>query len=165
VAAALACAVLLGGAGVPPVGSAPGPGQDWADVGMTAGYDAPAKRWDAGHRGVDLAAAPGDPVVTPAAGTVSFTGSVAGRPTVSIEVGGGWRTTLEPVEASVKRGEKVRAGQRLGTVARGGHCDGRCVHWGLRAGSGRDERYRDPRTLVADTRPSVLWIDASTPPR
>lgn len=132
---------------------------------MLRDYDPPEVKWQAGHRGVDLRAAPGDEVVAPAAGTVSFAGSVGGRPTVAIEVGGGWRTTLEPVTASVDVGDEVGAGTVIGVVARGGHCDGRCVHWGLRAGRGGDERYRDPRTLVADLRPSVLYIDAHTPPR
>lgn len=158
-------ALAAAAAGVPPVGRAPAPGAGWESVGLLEGYDAPEQRWKPGHRGVDLAAPTGTAVVAPAEGTVSFVGSVAGRPTVSIEMGGGWRTTLEPVEASVAVGDAVRAGQAIGTVAAGGHCSGRCVHWGLRAGHGRDERYRDPRTLVQDRRPSVLWIDANTPPR
>ncbi|WP_394160095.1 murein hydrolase activator EnvC family protein [Galactobacter valiniphilus] len=158
-------ALVAAAAGFPPVGQAPAPGDSWEGVGMLADYDTPERRWEAGHRGVDLAAGAGEPVVAPAAGTVSFVGSVAGRPTVAIEVGGGWRTTLEPVEASVSVGDAVRAGQAIGTVATGGHCSERCVHWGLRAGHGRDERYRDPRTLVQDRRPSVLWIDEKTPPR
>lgn len=162
---ALLSVLVLCGAGVPPVGHAPPPGDSWESVGMLRDYDPPEVRWDAGHRGVDLSASPGDTVVAPAAGTVSFVGSVAGRPTIAIEVGGGWRTTLEPVDASVKVGDNVTAGSPLGVVGRGGHCDGQCVHWGLRAGHGNDERYRDPRTLVADLRPSVLYIDAHTPPR
>lgn len=158
-------ALALLAAGVPPVGKAPPPGGSWESVGMTGDYDAPQQRWQAGHRGVDLQASRGDPVVAPAHGVVSFVGSVGGRPTVAIEVGGGWRTTLEPVEASVKKGQRVRAGQNIGTVSGGGHCDGSCVHWGLRSGKGREEHYRDPRTLVQNREPSVLWIDAATPPR
>ncbi|MDR2255024.1 MAG: M23 family metallopeptidase [Arthrobacter sp.] len=161
----LSAAALTAAAGVPPVGRAPAPGTAWESVGMVADYDAPERRWDAGHRGVDLAAAEGDTVVAPADGVVSFAGTVAGRPTVSIEVGGGWRTTLEPVAPSVAAGDAVRAGSIVGTVSRGGHCSARCVHWGLKSGHGRKERYRDPRTLAQDRRPSVLWIDEHTPPR
>ncbi|RKW70738.1 M23 family peptidase [Galactobacter caseinivorans] len=158
-------ALALLAAGVPPVGQPPPAGGSWESVGMTRDYDAPQQRWEAGHRGVDLKAGRGDPVVAPSDGVVSFVGSVGGRPTIAIEVGGGWRTTLEPVAASVKEGQVVSAGQRIGTVRGGGHCDGSCVHWGLRSGKGREEHYRDPRTLVQNREPSVLWIDAVTPPR
>ncbi|MGO2632734.1 MAG: M23 family metallopeptidase [Galactobacter sp.] len=131
---------------------------------MTQDFDPPAVRWNAGHRGVDLTAAQDAEVVAPAAGTVSFAGSVAGRPTVSIEVGGGWRTTLEPVSTELKKGDRVSVGQVVGTVETGGHCSGTCVHWGLVSGSGHSSTYRDPRTLVADLRPSVLYRDRNTPP-
>ena len=152
-------------AGVPPVGSAPAPGQSWESVGMSRGYDAPAKRWEAGHRGVDLKATTGTPVLAPANGRVYHVGIVAGRPVLTIEVGGGWRTTLEPVSSELRIGDTVRAGQAVGVTASGGHCAGTCLHWGLRSGKGREEIYRDPRSLVEDRRPSVLWIDAATPPR
>ena len=51
-------------------------------------FDPPARRWLPGHRGVDLAAEPYSPVLSPADGTVSFAGAVAGRPVVSIDHGG-----------------------------------------------------------------------------
>ncbi|WP_291277842.1 M23 family metallopeptidase [Galactobacter sp.] len=157
-------AVTASAHGVPPVGRAPAPGESWEEVGMVKDFDPPDVRWNAGHRGVDLRAAPGTEVVAPAAGTVSFAGSVAGRPTVAITVGGGWRTTLEPVSTELKKGDRVSAGQVVGTVANGGHCSGSCVHWGLVSGSGHGSTYRDPRTLVADLRPSVLYRDRTTPP-
>lgn len=157
-------ALGLVAAGVPPVGSAPAPGGSWTDVGMSAPFDPPAQRWQAGHRGVDLKAAKGDAVVAPHDGVVVFAGSVGGRPTVAIEVGGGWRTTLEPVTASVRKGQRVASGQKVGTVAGGGHCDGSCLHWGLRSGDGKEQVYKDPRMLVENREPSVLWVDLVTPP-
>jgi murein DD-endopeptidase MepM/ murein hydrolase activator NlpD len=110
---------------------------------VTRRFDPPAERWNAGHRGVDLAATPGQSVVTTAAGTVVFAGRVAGRPVVVVDHGG-VRTTYEPVRASVRRGQRVSAGAVIGVVARGGHCDGHCLHWGLRRG----ETYLDPLSLL-----------------
>src|SRR5690606_24541989 len=43
---------------------------------VTGPYRAPPHRYGSGHRGIDLAAAPGATVAAPAAGTVSFTGTV-----------------------------------------------------------------------------------------
>src|SRR5690606_5087481 len=69
------------------------------------GWEPPATAYGRGHRGVDLAAAPGAPVRAVAAGRVSFAGRVAGRGVVSVELAGTGdpplRTTYEPVGASV----------------------------------------------------------------
>jgi hypothetical protein len=54
------------------------------------------------------------------------------------------RTTYEPVEASVARGDEVAAGEALGAVEpTGSHCAG-CLHWGLLRG----EVYLDPLSLL-----------------
>ena len=42
-------------------------------------FDAPSPNWNRGHRGVDLAGAPGQPVYAAGAGTVVFAGELAGR--------------------------------------------------------------------------------------
>ena len=76
---------------------------------------------------------PVTPVLAGAAGTVAFAGSVAGRGVVSIDHGS-VRTTYEPVQPQVAVGQRVAAGQPIGRVAAGGHCGGRCLHWGLRQG-------------------------------
>ena len=60
-------------------------------------FDAPTPNWNRGHRGVDLAGSPGQPVYAAAAGTVVFAGELAGRPLVSIAHPGGLRTSYEPV--------------------------------------------------------------------
>jgi murein DD-endopeptidase MepM/ murein hydrolase activator NlpD len=54
-----------------------------------------------GHRGVDLAAVAGAPVLAAGAGTVVFAGTVAGRGVVSVDHSGGLRTTYEPVLPTV----------------------------------------------------------------
>ena len=42
-------------------------------------YDAPAKQWLPGHRGLDLRARPQDAIIAPADGVVAFSGKVAGK--------------------------------------------------------------------------------------
>ncbi|MFJ4979695.1 peptidoglycan DD-metalloendopeptidase family protein [Streptomyces coeruleorubidus] len=113
------------------------------------GWEPPATPYGPGHRGVDLAAAPGTPVRAVAAGRVSFAGRVAGRRVVSVELTGTGepplRTTYEPVAAAVEEGEEVEPGEVIGTVdATGSHCTVTCVHWGLRRG----DTYSDPLSLL-----------------
>jgi murein DD-endopeptidase MepM/ murein hydrolase activator NlpD len=107
------------------------------------GFTAPNHDYGPGHRGVDLAARTGEPVLAAAAGTVAFAGSVAGRGVVSIDHGN-LRTTYEPVAARVRAGQRVELGQPIGQVSGGGHCSGRCLHWGLKQG----KTYSDPLLLL-----------------
>lgn len=113
---------------------------------VVAGFDPPATRWGAGHRGVDLAGHVGQPVRAALAGRVVFAGTLAGRGVVVVDHGG-TRTTYEPVSASVSVGDPVAAGAVIGRLqVFGSHCFPRsCLHWGLIAGR---EDYRDPLTLV-----------------
>lgn len=110
------------------------------------GWEPPATVYAAGHRGVDLAAAPGAPVRAVAAGRVSYAGRVAGRGVVAIALAGtSLRTTYEPVRAEVKVGAEVRAGEEVGRVeSTGSHCPEACVHWGLLDG----ETYLNPLDLL-----------------
>lgn len=112
-------------------------------------WEPPPTPYARGHRGVDLAAAPGAPVRAVAAGRVHFAGRVAGRGVVSVELSGTGtpplRTTYEPVTAAVEKGTEVTAGEVLGTLETGrGHCATTCVHWGLLRG----DTYLDPLTLL-----------------
>ncbi|MFE9775695.1 murein hydrolase activator EnvC family protein [Streptomyces sp. NPDC005931] len=134
------------GTGVPAVG------RTWP-VGVRPrvlrGWEPPATVYGRGHRGVDLAAAPGTPVRAVAAGRVSFAGRVAGRGVVSVELTGTGnpplRTTYEPVTPTMRKGDEVTAGEVIGTVEpNGSHCTAPCVHWGLR----RAAAYLDPLTLL-----------------
>ncbi|MBT2499741.1 M23 family metallopeptidase [Agromyces sp. ISL-38] len=95
-------------------------------------FRAPPTPYAAGHRGIDLEAAAGAVVTAPAAGTVSFAGTVAGRGVVAIDHGDGVVSAIEPVEALVGAGTSVTAGDSIGTVASGGHCASECVHFGVR---------------------------------
>ncbi len=123
---------------------------------VVRGFDPPAQRWLAGHRGVDLAAVPGDIVVAAGAGVVTFAGPVAGRGVVTV-THGDLRTTYEPVTATVDVGDVVAAGDPIGTLAAGaGHCGGypTCLHWGLLRGG----TYLDPLSLLGLSHPVLLPI-------
>ncbi|WP_408649288.1 murein hydrolase activator EnvC family protein [Streptomyces herbicida] len=135
----------------PPAPPAPVPaiGRAWP-VGtrpaVLRGWEPPATPYGPGHRGVDLAAAPGAPVRSVAAGRVSFAGRVAGRGVISVELEGtDLRTTYEPVLPSVKKGDEVAAGEVVGVLEpTGSHCGSACLHWGLLRG----ETYLDPLSLL-----------------
>lgn len=117
-------------------------------------FDAPEQRWSAGHRGVDLVGPPGTAVRAPAAGTVVFVGVVVDRPVLTISHADGLRSSVEPVTATVRRGDRVSAGQVVGRLAaERSHCTpASCLHWGVRLG----QDYVDPLSLILDRRPSVL---------
>jgi murein DD-endopeptidase MepM/ murein hydrolase activator NlpD len=109
------------------------------------GYDPPPQRWLSGHRGVDLAARPGQPVYAAGAGRVGYAGRLAGQGVVTV-LHGALRTTYLPVRPSVRPGEPVALGHRLGSVEDvRGHCGQYlCLHWGLRRGL----TYLDPLSLL-----------------
>ncbi|WP_296666040.1 M23 family metallopeptidase [Demequina sp.] len=106
----------------------------------------PPQRWAAGHRGIDLAAAPYQAVVAPADGIVAFAGPVVGRGVITIDHGGGLISSLEPVENAAAAGTPVGRGEPVAVVAQtAGHCaPATCVHWGVRV----DGAYVDPLDLL-----------------
>jgi murein DD-endopeptidase MepM/ murein hydrolase activator NlpD len=99
---------------------------------ITQGYEAPATRYSAGHRGIDITAQPGSAVFAPADGIVHFAGVVVDRPVLTLEIAGDLLATGEPVESSLAVGTAVHAGDAIGIVASGGHCSGTCLHFGVR---------------------------------
>lgn len=117
---------------------------------VVTAFDAPAVRWQAGHRGVDLDGPVGSAVLAAAAGTVAFAGPVAGKPVVSIRHPDGLLTTYEPVVASVRAGTAVRRGDVIGTLDAGhpGCPVTACLHWGARRGFGSAATYLNPLSLV-----------------
>ena len=115
---------------------------------LSMGFDRPAQNWLPGHRGVDLVGAIGDEVLAAGGGTIFFAGLIAGKGVVVVKHGT-LRTTYEPVIASVTLGERVRAGDVLGTLQPGNsHCANAttvtCLHWGLIRG----KTYLNPLALV-----------------
>lgn len=119
-------------------------------------FAAPPAPWAAGHRGVKLSATPGMPIRTPEAGTVSFSGKVVNREVLSIDHGGGYVSSFEPVDSSLEVGDRVSQGQVVARLARYDDgsfaCDEPCFHWGVRH---RGE-YINPMLLVGPVEPSVL---------
>nr|WP_203694363.1 M23 family metallopeptidase [Catellatospora coxensis] len=117
-------------------------------------FDPPPLPWLPGHRGVDLAADAGTPVLAAGAGTVVYAGVLAGRGVVSVDHPNGLRTTYEPVEPLVEAGDAVSAGTPLGLLAAGhaGCPAAACLHWGLRRGV----VYLDPLAVLGLARVRLL---------
>lgn len=150
---------------VPAGGSVVRPGWDWPLAGrpsVVRPFDPPARPWGPGHRGVDLAGAPGSAVLAAGPGVVAFAGRVAGRGVVSVEHAGGLRTTYEPVTASVVAGTSVGRGTTLGVLDAGhpGCALPACLHWGLR----RDRTYVDPLLLLRPHRVRLKPLTPVNPP-
>jgi murein DD-endopeptidase MepM/ murein hydrolase activator NlpD len=108
-------------------------------------FVAPKTRFGPGHLGVHLRAAPGTPVRAAGDGTVVFAGKVAYSRHIVVRHENGWRTTYSFVASiRVRTGERVRAGEVIGTTGgRGPDHDGTVLHLGLRIG----ETYVDPMQL------------------
>jgi len=118
---------------------------------LTRAFDAPTRDWQSGHRGVDLAGSPGQPVYAAAAGIVVFAGVLADRPVVSVQHAGGLRTSYEPVQAAVRAGQQVDASSGLGRLVTGhaGCPVAACLHWGAMWGPAQRAQYVDPLGLLA----------------
>lgn len=150
-------AAISPGQGSPRAEPVPEPAWSWPlspRPAVLRAFDPPARPWLSGHRGVDIEAAfDGAPLLSPAAGTVSFVGTVVDRPVITIDHGNGLRSSFEPVASSLTAGAAVAEGEVLGQV-QAGHCGPAppCLHWGVRRG----EDYVNPLAFVMDLRPSVL---------
>ena len=108
----------------------------------------PASAYGPGHRGVDLAASAGDAVRAVAVGRVSFVGSVAGTPVVTINHGRE-RSTYQPVTSQLRVGDSVAPGEPIGTLLGSpSHCAGACLHLGRIV----DDDYLDPLELLSSGR-------------
>ncbi|MGY0230745.1 peptidoglycan DD-metalloendopeptidase family protein [Longispora urticae] len=118
------------------------------------GFEPPPAPWLPGHRGVDLAGTPDQPVLSAGPGTVHYSGIIAGVGVVSVLHPNGLLTTYQPVRSSVRAGTGVGAGTALGTLDPGhpGCAAPACLHWGLRRG----RVYLDPLTLVGHGRVRLL---------
>jgi hypothetical protein len=113
---------------------------------VVRGFELPAKAWLPGHRGLDLAGSPGQPVLSATAGIVTYAGQLAGRGVVVITQGP-TRTTYEPVIPTLPTGTPVTPGTTIGHLsAAGTHCPPQpCLHWGYLAGP----QYLNPLSLLS----------------
>lgn len=162
--AVLAVALLLSpSSAVAASGSGPGgepasaPGYPWAwpvpgPRTVVEPFRAPAHEYGPGHRGMDIAARIGEDVRSPADGVVAFRGIVVDRPLITIDHGSGHVTTFEPVDSSLAPGERVKAGQLVGTVDVGGHSARGALHVGVRI----DDAYVNPRPLFGEVPRAIL---------
>ena len=117
-------------------------------------FDQPRDQWSPGHRGVDLLAAVGQPVLSAGDGIVAFSGVVAGRGVLTVQHSDGIRTTYDPVDERVASGTLVHRGTPVGVLSdEPGHCMPlHCLHWGAISG----DAYRDPLSLLGLGRPVLL---------
>lgn len=107
-------------------------------------FEKPEHNWLPGHRGVNLDLETGAEVRAAGSGTVAFAGSVAGRPSISIDHPDGLRSTYTPVFSRVSVGEKVQEGDIIGTLS--APVDGEPgLHWGVL--QGKDD-YLNPLSLL-----------------
>lgn len=121
-------------------------------------FDAPARNWLPGHRGIDIDAPPGSHIVAPASGTITFSGSVGGKNSVSLTLSNGVVLSFEPAISSFPKGTSIEKGATLALVkGHSDHCDSRCVHWGARRGG----NYIDPRTALTTVRIILKPVNSS----
>ncbi len=118
------------------------------DAPIVDAFRAPPANWNAGNRGLEYATEPGTPVAASAAGEVVFAGPVADGLHVVVLHDDGLRTSYSFLAlVGVKRGDKVKQGQTLGTTqAR--------FHFGVRAG----DAYLDPAELFGGGPPEVHLV-------
>ena len=118
----------------------------------------PETPWGAGHRGVDYAVGDTDTLVSPTASVVQFAGLVFGRPVVVLRHGDGLSSEVEPacLAKDISVGHSLQAGEPFGRVcfgAKDGHCEGVCLHWGVRTAT---RGYLSPERFTGELSPSRL---------
>jgi murein DD-endopeptidase MepM/ murein hydrolase activator NlpD len=127
----------------------------WPLVGeIIHGFEGPATAWAAGHRGIDIQAAPGSEVRSPVPGRVTFVGPVAGRGVIVLRTLDDTDVTLEPIEPAVLLGDVVNSGDTVGFL-RGGHLGTNSLHLGLRVAG----EYVDP-TPYLPLQPRIVVYDS-----
>lgn len=134
---------------------------DWPTSSITVlrKFDHLENNWDSGHRGVDLASRPDEQIRAAGPGRIVYAGRVVDNNVISIEHSDGFRTTYQPVKATVKEGDMVQLGDIIGTLD-DGHClVGACLHWGAKRG----DIYYDPLSLLTPEEVRVRLYPVSDP--
>jgi murein DD-endopeptidase MepM/ murein hydrolase activator NlpD len=119
----------------------------WPVVGpVLRAFDPPEDPYGAGHRGIDIAAPAGTPILAPEAGVVTFAGKVGGQLYVTLDHGGGLQSTYSWIGAAeVRKGDVVARGGRVGTTGLG-HPGSTVPH--LHFGVRLDGVYLDPLEVL-----------------
>jgi len=135
------------GAGADSTASNPSGWRRPVDGAVVRPFEEPRSAYGPGHRGVDLAAAPGTAVRAANDGIVSFAGQVGGTVHVTVTHAGNLRTSYSFLSSvAVRVGQGVARGEVVGTTGGSGpDHDGHVLHFGLRIG----DRYVDPMTLFS----------------
>jgi murein DD-endopeptidase MepM/ murein hydrolase activator NlpD len=112
------------------------------------GFDPPQDPYGSGHRGIDIAAPAGTPVLAAESGTVTFAGSVGGELFVTIAHAGGLASTYSWVSSlSVRRDDTVMRGQEIARSGSGhpGALEPPHLHVGVKL----DGEYVDPLAYLS----------------
>ncbi len=128
----------------------------------------PAHPYAAGqHRGIDVGGAAGAPVVAPAAGSVTFSGTVPGSgKTVTVTTPEGLAVTLTHLGSlSVAEGAAVAEGDGVGTIGPSGEPEVQepYLHLGIRV-EANAQGYLDPLSLLPARPAPVAAPSAPTAP-
>lgn len=101
---------------------------------LTARFGQCSSRWAACHTGLDFAAGIGTPIRAVRAGTVTFVGwgGAYGNLTKISHGDGTASWYAHQIKASVSKGERVKAGQRIGYIGATGNVTGPHVHVEIR---------------------------------
>lgn len=148
--AALAVVALVLLAGTPRAAAEPSPVtyRPPVDGPVVDRFRPSASGYGAGNLGVEYATRPGQAVVAAAAGEVVYAGQVGGSLHVVVLHADGVRTSYSFLATiTVARGQRVAAGERVGTAAAS-------VHFGARAG----DAYLDPEVLLGTGPPRVRLV-------
>jgi len=127
----------------------------WPVVGpVIRGYDPPESPYGSGHRGIDIAAPVGTPVVAAAGGVVSFAGPVSGRLFVTVDSESGVMASYSYLSSMrVRKGDAVAQGAVLGGSGTGhAGVTPAHLHFGVRVNG----EYADPMSFL--TAPSVVSL-------
>lgn len=126
-------------------------------------------RYAAGqHRGLDIAAPTGASVLAIVDGRVSYSSQLpdGGQAVTVTSDDGRWLiSNLHLSSRIVRRGELVRAGQRLGRVGTSGRRSADAPHLHLSVRSASPRRYVDPMTLLGKPRLATERMPAASPAR
>jgi len=119
------------------------------------------RRWGKYHDGIDIAAPVGSAVRAAAAGRVVFDRSLSGYGKVIIIFHGNGFSTVyaHNNQHYVRRGQKVRAGQRIAAVGRSGRTTGPNLHFEVR----HENVAHDPMLFLPARGRAAVSIGSATP--